>query len=193
MRTVFGLGVLWVASGCSLQGGNYAGKTCNSVTDCPFGYTCLLARPGGAATCEVLSPNLQILPPTGPVVSSDSYCTDVEPLLQQYCITCHVVPIPPEPPLIPVWFTLEAYGDDVDAGPQPDGGYILGAYTMAALSAQYVTNGLMPLSPSSVPVPLTAAQQKIFADWAAGGAPYCDGGSTSSPDAGGDSDAGDGG
>ena len=147
-------------------------------TDCPFGYTCLLARPGGAATCEVLSPNLQILPPTGPVVSSDSYCTDVEPLLQRVLHLCHVVPIPPEPPLIPVWFTLDAYGDDVDAGPQPDGGYILGAYTMAALSAQYVTNGLMPLSPSSVPVPLTAAQQKIFADWAAGGAPCAyDGGS----------------
>jgi hypothetical protein len=193
MRTRFTLWVLVAAAGCSVDGGNYAGKTCNSISDCPFGYTCLLARPGGAATCEVLPANLQMPQPTGPVVSNDFYCTDVEPLLQQYCITCHVLPIPPEPPLIPTWFTLDQYGDDVDAGQQPDGGYILGAYTMAALSAQYVTDGLMPLSPSSIPVPLTQAQQQIFANWAAGGAPYCDGGSVGVADAGGTSDAGDGG
>src|SRR5512140_3249320 len=91
-RAVLSVGVAAVVTvvGCVVSVSDFAGKSCETVADCPDPYVCVAARPGAGRTCEVMA-----LPdvldagstPQGPV---PTWCADVQPLLANYCLqSCH--------------------------------------------------------------------------------------------------------
>jgi hypothetical protein len=176
---------------CTVDLGTVEGKTCNSVADCPFGYTCAAIHADGVPTCEIVYPNLLTLPGCVPNGPPAYYCSDGKPVLDKYCTVCHVYPPPNLGNLaIPNYFRLDQYADDLDSG-LPDGGHVLGAFTMAA-RIQIRTSCQRDMPPSGYPAP-SAPDRQTLINWAAQLAPFCNGDAGSgTPDAG-KRDAGDGG
>ena len=172
-RAVISVGVAAVVTvvGCVVSVSDFAGKSCESVADCPDPYVCVAARAGAGRTCEVMAlPDVVDAggPPTGPV---PTWCADVQPLLSQYCLqSCHgavrTVSGHPE-------FRLDMY--ETDAG-------IKGAMEMAPrIDVRAAKFKDMP--PVGQPAP-TAGERAIIGQWAEGGAPFCNPPDAGTPDGG---------
>jgi hypothetical protein len=178
--------------GCTVDLGTVEGKSCGSVADCPFGYTCAAIHADGVPTCEVIYPNLVTLPGCVPNGPPAYYCTDGKPVLDKYCTVCHVHPPPNLTGFaIPDYFRLDQYADDFDSG-FADGGHVLGALTMAQ-RILIRTSCQRDMPPAGYVAPGQTERQTII-NWAAQQALLCSGdaGGGGTPDAG-KRDGGDGG
>lgn len=152
---------------CSLDTGIFAGKSCESVLDCPAPYTCADVRPGGR-TCELLRP---IDISSAPGVAT-FYCAgpsggpDVHTVVENFClVNCHGVD-KGYGQGVPMNFRLDIYA------PQPGcGGMCLGALSQAALMKVDVDTGSMPPPlETALPQP-TAADKLVIAQWVASSMP----------------------
>ncbi len=82
---------VFAGSGCLLDGGSLAGKSCETVNDCPPELVCVFARPGQGRTCEALSGpehgDTSEKTETGPAY----WCGDdgIAQILTTYCAGCH--------------------------------------------------------------------------------------------------------
>jgi hypothetical protein len=184
-RALIAWSLIAAGAGCTVDVGSMEGKTCGSIADCPFGYTCAAIQADGVPTCEVIYPDLLTLP--GCVANGPPayYCTDVKPILDVRCTSCHIPPYSYAG--VPNYFRLDQYADDTDAG-LPDGGFTFGAATMAA-RIQVRTSCQRDMPPAGYPAP-AASERQLIINWAAQGALFCDGGAGDPPDAGGQGDGG---
>ena len=72
-----------------LEGGSLAGKSCETVNDCPPELVCVLARPGEGRTCEALS-GPQYGDTSGGGNAGPAYwCDGVDQVMTKYCAACH--------------------------------------------------------------------------------------------------------
>jgi hypothetical protein len=153
--------------GCVVSVSDFAGKNCEVAADCPEPYVCVAARPGAGRTCEALG-----LPDVadggggggGPV---PTYCADIQPILNANCIsTCHGADNSSSGQ---TGFRLDYY--------EPDAGQPRGARVMAPrIKVRALDFQDMP--PPDHPQQPTAAERALLGRWAVGGAPLCDGGTS---------------
>jgi hypothetical protein len=152
-------------AGCIISQDDLAGRACSTAEDCPEAYVCVGLE--GQRSCEVAYPPVLAVPdggiPDGGGVVP-TYCADVKPILTGHCIsTCHG-PVStgsnhPE-------FRLDYY--------EPDAGGPKGAKEMAPLIKVRAFD-LRTMPPVGNPPP-SDAERAVLGRWAAGGAPFCDGG-----------------
>lgn len=179
MRTLVLTSTLFSLTGCLVGDVSILGKHCSDDLDCPAGYACAVQSGApGACVPEDLVTSVGEEgdggtstgsgdggePPLKPVDPNNStgpfYCTDVKPLLDLHCASCHTSPSAGGAPSS---FRLDYYAPE-DASGLP------GAYAKALRIVARVTapSGQMP--PSG---PLSAADQATLAAWVEAGAPEC--------------------
>jgi hypothetical protein len=173
MRLTLGLALLAASSACVIEPGSVIGKECASVLDCPEPYTCVFARAGNAATCELLREPLaegqQAALDAG---TSDgggggavtSWCEDVRPLMLNTCIaTCHGT----NTSTGIAGFRLDVYND---TGGVPGAGGVMGALKIPdRILARSMPGGGMP----PIPLPgMTPAQTVLVDAWVRAGAKF---------------------
>jgi hypothetical protein len=159
---------------------DFAGKSCETASDCPEPYLCVAARPGAGRTCEVLAgPSVGDPSETGPV---PQYCGDIQPILAANCVsTCHGA----DNTNGTTGFRLDYYepeGEDLPPGARAK------ADRIKARAADFRT---MP--PPGHPVQPSEAERALLSRWARGGAPFCEDAGTpdgGGPDGGGSPDGG---
>ncbi|XXF80896.1 hypothetical protein P2318_14380 [Myxococcaceae bacterium GXIMD 01537] len=159
-----------VGAACVISVEDFAGKTCESVDDCPVPYTCVAARPGQGRTCEVLAgPFVSDAgePDTGPV---PTYCQDIQPILAANCVSsCHGADHSDGT----AGFRLDYY--------EPPGGVGEPGARAKADRIKARASDFRTMPPVGNPAP-TPAERALLSRWARGGAPLCDDGGT--PDGG---------
>ncbi|WP_224362248.1 hypothetical protein [Hyalangium versicolor] len=157
------LAAVLTAAGCIISQDENAGRACSANTDCPEAYACV--GPEGQRFCEVIYPPPSVTPDGGTdggVVPT--YCKDVQPILAASCVSsCHGEVSSGSGRTD---FRLDYY--------EPTGNQPKGAKEMAArIKVRAFDQRTMP--PTGNPAP-TDAERAILGRWAAGGAPFCDGG-----------------
>ncbi len=145
------LGALATTLSCQLEPPEYVGKECSRSTDCPQPLSCVVARPGGDATCEFLSGPLELAPPP-----PTFYCSDVKKVMADYCVACHAA-TPSQG--APATSRLDIWEDTT-----VDGKTVRGVGSMgAAIIDRTVSKGDMP--PSTFPVQATPEAKRILTAW----------------------------
>lgn len=163
---------------CVIDPVELAGKQCQQDADCPEGLACVMS-PQGIKTCGGYSPAPAPSPgdPTNggqtPTAGSDAgtdagtntggtgpfYCTDVKPILDTYCASCHGSPASGGAPST---FRLDVFATT---------GGLPGAQAKAGrIKARAADFPSMP--PASSPQP-SAGERSLLAAWANAGAPEC--------------------
>jgi hypothetical protein len=156
------------AMACVIEGVGASGKRCATANDCPEPLVCVLVRPGGR-TCEALPP-----PTEGDFGGGTAYwCSEVEALMNTYCVSCHTVPPTGG---APANLRLDRYHTE-------DGGVPAAREKAERIYVRTVVFEDMP--PLNSPQP-TAAENAVLTAWFRSGAPFCADG----PDAGADPDGG---
>lgn len=141
---------------CTLGAGNFAGKTCNNNNDCPEPYVCAQVRVVGR-TCELVN-GVDVPEVTG----GGNYCGEVKKVLDRTCVSnCHGTDTSGSG--LPLRFDVYTLGGDPPA-----------AFEAHKQIAARVGAGTMP--PRSAPEQLKPDERQLLIRWAAGGAPFCDGG-----------------
>jgi hypothetical protein len=152
-------------AGCIISQDELVGRSCTFDADCPEAYACV--GPEGQRSCEVIYPPRPAASDGGVVDAGvvPTYCGEVQSILAANCVSsCHgaVNTFPNSP----ADFRLDYY--------EPDAGQPKGAKEMA-LRVKARAFDLRTMPPSGQPTP-TDAERAVLARWAAGGAPFCDGG-----------------
>lgn len=149
------------AAACEIQVEGAAGRSCDTAQDCPDGLVCVALSTGGARTCEALLPSSQ-----GEVREPDAgvayYCSEVKPILDEHCISCHS-----DPPTnrAPATLRLDVYATD---GGVPGASQVADQIVYRAVYRQD-----MPPFPLRE---LTADERGALRAWEQSGAQLCDGG-----------------
>jgi len=157
------LGTAAAVGGCLIDDIDFTGKTCEVPSDCPSGFVCLAAS---GTTCPLGSRSCCQLPPDAP----PTYCADVKPILDAYCVsTCHGQINTGSGQTT---FRLDYY--------EPTDGGLPGAKAQAPrIKARATDQKTMP--PVGVAAP-AESQRATLGRWATAGAPFCGDGGT--PDGG---------
>ena len=178
------LGVAAAAAGCFITLDDFLGKSCRTNQDCPSNYACLPMLADGGLTCTAQYPYQPDSgpPDSGPVGDAGGpdrtyfYCSDVKPILDNYCVSnCHGVP---------PGFATSGCGTTTCIGsPGPfeldifDGGTDGGIGGVFQEAARIKTRAydLQTMPPAGILAP-TQQNRQILAWWAEQGGQYCDGG-----------------
>ena len=136
-----GLATVAALGSCLVQV-DEVGGSCAKDLDCSPDYHCVFATDGGRH-CEV------IYPPHGDggdLTGVADYCTDVKPVLDQFCVSCHGVPPDAGSPNT---FRLDTYGTT---------GGIPGAVSQAD-RIKYRAYTVMNMPPLGSPQPSTSQRR----------------------------------
>lgn len=148
-----------LAAGCLISPDDLAARECVNDGNCPSGYLC---QPGedGARRCLLQYPLPQDGGPadSGPPGPPVYYCTDIKPLLDYYCVTCHG-PTNQQGGN----FRLDSYSA---IGSTP------GAYSFAGEIKYRVALARTMPPPDAGAFPSDQERQR-FAEWVDAGAPEC--------------------
>lgn len=75
-------------AGCMVSAVENTDGPCDTNDDCPSGYTCVTSARFTGKSCQQTLATFD--PPAANLTAF--YCTEVKPILDQYCISCHKVP-----------------------------------------------------------------------------------------------------
>lgn len=160
------LSAVVAAIGCVVSVADFAGKSCELAEDCPEPYVCVAARPGAGRTCEALGLP-EVADGGGGGDPVPTYCEEIQPILAANCISsCHGAD---NSDSNRVDFRLDYY--------EPDAGQVKGAKAMAPRIKVRAAD-FQDMPPPGNPQP-TPAERVLLSQWAAGGAPFCNDGGTS--------------
>ncbi len=145
------------AAGCTLEGEGATGKTCQTALDCPSPLVCVSVRPIGR-TCELLDA------PTEGNFEADAgvayWCSDVKPVMDAYCNSCHAVPPTNS---APANFRLDTYTAE-------PGGIDAAKEKAERIYLRTVVSRDMP--PEGYPQP-SEEERQALTGWYRAGAPEC--------------------
>ncbi len=147
---------LALASGCQLESPLFVGKECTRAADCPQPLSCMVVRPEGQATCELLSGPEELALP-----APTYFCAEVKTVFSTACYSCHGAT-----PIVGTSLRLDVYRDTAD-GAKTYPGAKTGA---AAVKARAVDRADMP--PAGL-TPLTRAEKAVLNAWVLNGALEC--------------------
>jgi hypothetical protein len=148
-----------VAVACTLDIGDFTGKTCATANDCPADYVCVNVRPGVGSTCELLAlPDFADGGSGGPPAD---YCHDVKPILDRSCVSnCH---------------GADTTGSQIDRFRldfYEAQGSVQGAKEQAANIQKRTAADTMP--PPGSPEPRTNLEERaLIKRWVESGTPFC--------------------
>lgn len=162
LSVIAGLVLSALGTGCLIEVSDFAGKSCDTSTDCPEPYVCVRARAGQGSTCELLRLPGQA---TRKEEVAPDYCHDIKPILDRSCVSyCHGEE---NFGSSQTTFRLDVY-ESV--------GSVAGAKEKAARikARTQDPDDPLPMPPvgSEVP-PLTPEERSLIARWANADAPYC--------------------
>ncbi len=180
LRFTFAVSGLIGLASCVLLDNDFQGQPCSEDSQCPDFYRCVAGPSPGVKICEVTFPS-RYVPPTPDAGTPDAgatpyYCTEVAPLLNQYCVSsCHGQDTRNSGRAD---FRLDYY-----AGPDGGGGAYAQAINVKRRVAETPSNPMPPLLDlmANPVLQIPDAGRLVLSRWVLAGAPYC---RTSSADAG---------